>query len=227
MNMKMIPWVAGAITLIGSVVAVAQMPPPPPPPPGAGPGMSGPQLEERREIRRIIIRDDEGGPGGVRMFGNPVGVGGMGFFMDSRSVEMMTRGLDLTPQQQGKMTEYVATVRPEMRKLTQEMAAESRRLQELSPGDAKYAATSAEVAKKVGELTGRMIEQNAALRAKVWGLLTPEQRAKADARAKEMRERMRDRMKERLKDRAKDHPHRGDGEERPRMFLLEREDFVG
>jgi Spy/CpxP family protein refolding chaperone len=188
--------------------------------------MESPQ-GERREMRRIIIRGDEVGPRGMGV-GGGMGMGAMGAigaigsFLDTRSVESMTRGLDLTPQQLGKMTEYVATARPEMRKLAEEMSAESRRLRELSPSDAKYATTSAEIAKRVGDLTGRLVEQNSALRAKVWGLLTPEQRIKAEIRAKEMRERAQERVRDLMKDRR----FRGDGAERPSLmfFELERDD---
>lgn len=216
--MKKLLLLTGAAALAGSAIAVAQMPPPPPAPPGATITMESPN-GERREMRRIIIRGDELGARGPGM-GLPGGVAAIGVIgpiLDTRSVESMTRGLDLTPQQLGKMTEYVATARPEMRKLAEEMGAESRRLRELSPGDAKYSTTSAEVAKRIGELTGRLVEQNSALRAKVWGLLTPEQRIKAEVRAKEMRERGQERMREHLKERR----FRGDGAERPSMMFFE------
>ena len=227
--MKKLILLATAAAMTGSAMLVAQMPPAPPAPPvppGATVVMESPQ-GERREMRRIIIRGDEVGPRGMGV-GGGMGMGAMGAigaigsFLDTRSVESMTRGLDLTPQQLGKMTEYVATARPEMRKLAEEMSAESRRLRELSPGDAKYATTSAEIAKRVGDLTGRLVEQNSALRAKVWGLLTPEQRIKAEIRAKEMRERAQERVRDLMKDRR----FRGDGAERPSLmfFELERDD---
>jgi Spy/CpxP family protein refolding chaperone len=227
--MKKLILLATAAAMTGSAMLVAQMPPAPPAPPvppGATVVMESPQ-GERREMRRIIIRGDEVGPRGMGV-GGGMGMGAMGAigaigsFLDTRSVESMTRGLDLTPQQLGKMTEYVATARPEMRKLAEEMSAESRRLRELSPSDAKYATTSAEIAKRVGDLTGRLAEQNSALRAKVWGLLTPEQRIKAEIRAKEMRERAQERVRDLMKDRR----FRGDGAERPSLmfFELERDD---
>jgi Spy/CpxP family protein refolding chaperone len=225
--MKKLMLLATAAAMTGSVISVAQMPPAPPAPPvppGATVVMEAPN-GERREMRRIIIRGDEVGTRGMGLAGGMgmgMGMGAMGAigsFLDTRSVESMTRGLDLTPQQLGKMTEYVATARPEMRKLAEAMSAESRRLRELSPGDAKYAATSAEIAKRVGDLTGRLVEQNSALRAKVWGLLTPEQRIKAEIRAKEMRERAQERVRDLMKDRR----FRGDGAERPSLMFFELE----
>lgn len=211
--MKKLVWLAGTAAALGSGLISAQMPPPPPIPPGATVIMERPDGGERRELRRIVIRGEEGSRG-IGMMGS------MGSFLDTRAVESMIRGLELTPQQLGKATEYMATARPELRKLSQEMLTESRRLRELSPGDAKYAATSAQVAKRIGELSSSLIEQNAALRAKVWGLLTPEQRAKADARAKEMRERIRERM---TKDRKLEFRRHGEGGEGPRGMLFELE----
>lgn len=216
--MRKVIFIAGAAAVAGSAIAVAQMPPPPPVPPGATIVMEAP-TGERREMRRIIIRGDDVGMRGMGAAdliggGGAMGVmGSLGSFLDTRAIENMTRGLDLTPQQLGKMTEYVATARPEIRKLAEEMSAESRRLRDLSPTDAKYAAASNEAAKRIGELTGRMVAENAALRAKVWGLLTPEQRAKAETQAKEMRERMQDRMKDRRS--------RSDRTERPRVMFFE------
>jgi len=190
--------VLAALALVGSAVAFAQMPPPPPPAPGrGGPGMGGPGMEgpgmERREMRRIIIRGDEG-PGGMRPMRG--GHGGIieALGLDPRPVERMVKSLDLTPQQLGKITEIMATVRPEMRKVAREMGAESRRLRELNPSDAKYASDSAAAAKKIGEMSTRLAQQSADLRSKVWQVLTPEQRGKAD----NMRERMQQRMQQRM-----------------------------
>ena len=228
MNKLLVLAVAAAVA--GSTTAKAQMPPPPPVPPGATVIMESPNAE-RREMRRIIIRGDEAGPrgmGAIQLSGGLGAAGSLAALLDTRPIETMIRGLELSPQQLGKMTEYVATARPELRKLAADMAAESRRLRELSPGDSKYAAISAEVAKRMGELTGRLVEQNSALRAKVWGLLTPEQRVKAEARAKEMRERMQERMRDRGKERRfREGRMREGGAERPRVMMFELEqDFL-
>jgi Spy/CpxP family protein refolding chaperone len=200
-----------AAALLGSAISFAQMPPPPP---GAA-GPEGPSME-RREMRRIIIRGEDGPMGMHRMPGGHGGgvLGALG--LDPRPIERMVNSLGLTPQQQGKVTEIVATVRPEMRKLSQDIAAESRRLRELDPSDAKYAAQSAEIARKMGDMSARLAQQSADLRAKVWQVLTPEQRTKADS----MRDRMRDRMKE-MQERMND---RRGGSERPRAFVFEEVD---
>ena len=214
--MKSTAAILTAAALLGSATALAQMPPPPP---GAGgPGMEGPPME-RREMRRIIIRGEEGPMGMPHMRGRH-GDGILGALgLDPRPIERMANSLDLTPQQQGKVTEIIATVRPEMRKLSQDVATESRRLRDLDPADAKYAAQSAESAKKIGELSGRLAQQSADLRAKVWQVLTPEQRAKAAAMREKMQQRMQE-MRERMKDRR-------EGGERPRAFIFDTDEQPG
>lgn len=199
-----------AAALLGSAMSFAQMPPPPPG--AAGPGPQGPAME-RREMRRIIIRGEDGTIDMHRVPGGHGGgiLGALG--LDPRPIERMANSLALTPQQQGKVTELVATVRPEMRKLSQDIAAESRRLRELDPADTKYAAQSAEIARKMGDMSARLAQQSAELRAKIWQVLTPEQRTKADA----MRDRMRDRMKE-MQQRMQD--RRGNGE-RPQALIFD------
>lgn len=198
----------------GSVVALSQMPPPPAP--GAPPRMEGPaadgQRMERREMRRIIVRGEDS-PLRMRHMGVPGGsMLGEALGLDPRPLERMADTLELTPQQRGKLTEIIATARPEMRKLSQSIGAESRRLRSLNPADAKYAAESADIARKLGEMTTRLVQQNADLRAKAWQVLTPEQRGKASA--------MRDRARDRVKIRMLDMRPGGEGKG-PESFILE------
>lgn len=152
-------------------------------------------MGERREVRRIMVMQD----GGDFMRDR----GRMGPREDSmiRWLNRMGDEIGLTPQQRGKLTEHAATARPEMNKLRQELREQRRVLQELSPGDPKYAAVSAEAAKRIGELASRLAQQGIQLRSKVWAELTPEQRTKAlslrdqmKARRKAMGERVRYQM---------------------------------
>ncbi|MFZ9873656.1 MAG: hypothetical protein ACO3FH_11975, partial [Steroidobacteraceae bacterium] len=69
------------------------------------------------------------------------------------------------------------------------------------------------IARKMGELTTNLIQQGASLRGKVWQVLTPEQRKRADT--------MRDRMRERMKDRIE--MRRG----KPRALVLEEAEDIG
>ncbi|MEY2626092.1 MAG: motif family protein [Pseudomonadota bacterium] len=213
--MKMALSIAALGVLLTSVSVQAQMPPPPPDAPGAraeGPGVEG------REIRRIIIRGDHvpGQQGGPRPMLRMQRGGGdlMGAYgLDPRMLMRMADVLELTPQQRGKVTELVETARPVMAKTSRDIRAESQRLRNLDAGDAKYASESASIARKMGELTTSLVQQGAELRGKVWQVLTPDQRKRA--------ENMRDRMRERVKDRIE--MHRG----KPRALLMEEADEIG
>lgn len=139
---------------------------------------------ERREVRRVLIMQDggdlmRGAPGMQerRMGGGPRLLGRLG------------DELGLTPQQRGKLTEHYATVQPQMRKLRDEIRDQNRKLRDLSPEDPQFAAVSAETAKRVGELSSRLVQQGSELRRKVWGELTPEQRAKWKTMQSKMAER--------------------------------------
>lgn len=222
--MKLLRFLPPVALAMGSVVAISQMPPPPPAP-GAPPRMEGPTGPgaglpggmERREMRRIIVRGEDG-PHRMRLGGGPHGNGLAEVLgLDPRPLERMADALDLTPQQRGKLTELAATARPEMRKLMQSITAESRRLRNLDPSDSKYATESNDAARKLGELTTRLVQQNADLRAKTWQVLTPEQRGKASA--------MRDRMKDGRKIRIMEMRKGGEGAP-PASFLLEEDTVV-
>jgi Spy/CpxP family protein refolding chaperone len=108
---------------------------------------------------------------------------------DPRMLQRLADDLQLTPQQRGKITEHVATHAPEMRRLATEMARQSRALRELNPADGKFNATVNEAAKRMGDLSAQLVRQGGEMRAKVWQVLTPEQRAKADERQQQMKQR--------------------------------------
>ena len=203
--------IAALVALLSSVSVHAQMPPPPPPDvPGAraeGPGI------ERREVRRIIVRGDQDGPRPmIRM--ERAGADLMGAYgLDPRMILRMVDALELTPQQRGKMTELVETVRPGMTKISREIRAESQRLRNLDAGDSKYASESAAIARKMGELTTSLVQQGADLRGKMWQVMTPEQRKRAET----MRERARERVNDRIE------IHRG----KPRVLMMQELDEIG
>lgn len=168
---------AFAFDASGTDSAVGSPPPPPLPP-------------------RVIIRRAGEGPAEMWSMGDFDGDD----FANPRMLERMADELGLTPQQRGKLTEHMATHRPEMRKLREDMQKARQALREVNPTDAKYDATVAATAKQVGDLSAKMVKESAVLRAKVWGELTVEQRAKLaenagrrEQRAQEMRKRMSER----------------------------------
>ena len=132
--------------------------------------------------------------------------------------------LDLTPQQRGKITEHRATYQPELRKLRQELQQARRALRDTNPGDAKYKATVTETAKRVSELSAKMVTQSAELRSKVWSVLTPDQQKKMLERQQKMRERqqgMRDRMEKAREIRIE---RRVEGGDRPAIWIERKRD---
>ncbi|MFZ9873541.1 MAG: hypothetical protein ACO3FH_11400, partial [Steroidobacteraceae bacterium] len=158
--MKWMLSVIAAGVLLGSTGAYAQMPPPPPEAPGAR--VDGSQVEQRREMRRVIIRDAQDGPRSLNLSRGGWSGGLLGAYgVDPRMILRMADALELTPQQRGKVVELVETARPEMTKITREIRAESRRLRELDAGDTKYASESTAIARKMGELTTNLIQQGA------------------------------------------------------------------
>jgi Spy/CpxP family protein refolding chaperone len=144
--------------------------------------------KEVREIRRYrIVRDGRERMGFMRA------LRGAGLLelsgVDPRTLQRLADDLQLTPQQRGKVTEHIATHAPEMRRLATEMARQSRALRELNPADGKFNATVSEAAKRVGDLSAQLVRQGGEMRSKVWQVLTPEQRAKADEWQQQMRQR--------------------------------------
>ncbi|MEY4214425.1 MAG: motif family protein [Pseudomonadota bacterium] len=173
------------LAALGGSALLAQPMPPPPPADAPNAQSTG---KEVREIRRYrIIRD------GRERMGHMGPVRGAGFMelagTDPRMLQRLADDLQLTPQQRGKITEHVATHGPEMRRLAAEMTKQSRALRELNPADGKFTAAVNEASKRMGDLSTQMVRQGGELRAKVWQVLTPEQRAKADSRQQQMKQR--------------------------------------
>jgi Spy/CpxP family protein refolding chaperone len=173
------------LAAFGGSVLLAQ--PMPPPPPAEAPKAQS-TGKEVREIRRYrIIRD------GRERMGHMGPMRGAGLLelsgADPRMLQRLADDLQLTPQQRGKITEHVATHGPEMRRLATELAEQSRALRELNPADGKFNGAVNEAAKRMGDLSAQLVRQGGELRAKVWQVLTPEQRAKADARQQQMKQR--------------------------------------
>jgi len=168
----------------GSVLPAQPMPPSPP----ADAPKAQAAGKEVREIRRYrIVRDGRermGSMGTMRSAGL-VELSGA----EPRMLQRLADDLQLTPQQRGKITEHVATHAPEMRRLATEMARQSRALRELNPADGKFNAAVNEAAKRMGDLSAQLVRQGGEMRAKVWQVLTPEQRAKADERQQQMKQR--------------------------------------
>jgi Spy/CpxP family protein refolding chaperone len=210
-----------ALTASASLMADEAAPPPPPPPPAAP--LSAEGLPPPNEIRRIIVRGVDQNP--VEAFRMHRGMHEEGHGRKAmQNWERMMNDLDLTPQQRGKITEHRATYQPELRKLRQELQQARRALRDINPGDTKYSAKVAETAKRVGDLSAKMVSQSAELRSKIWSVLTPEQQKKMLERQQAMRERqktMRERMENAKEIRIE---RRIEGGERPAIWIERKRD---
>jgi Spy/CpxP family protein refolding chaperone len=210
-----------ALTASASLLADEVSPPPPPPPPAAP--LSADGLPPPSEIRRIIVRGVDQNP--IEAFRMHRGMHEEGRGRKGmRNWERMMEELDLTPQQRGKITEHRATYQPEMRKLRQELQQARRALRDINPGDAKYSAKVAETAKRVGELSAKMVTQSGELRSKIWSVLTPEQQKKMLERQQAMRDRqntMRERMEKAKEIRIE---RRIEGGDRPAIWIERKRD---
>lgn len=146
--------------------------------------------------RRIMMirRGDGPGVGGDRGKGR----GGM-----AARMQRMADELDLSPAQRKQVRDIYETARPQMDATRSQMRIERQRLRDASPGTRDHAATVAAGSKRIGELTAQTTQQRGELQRKVWQVLTPEQRAKADAQRAESRKR-RDEQADRLERRARE-----------------------
>jgi len=173
------------LAALGGSVLLAQPVPPTPPADAPNAQVGG---KEVREIRRYrIVRDGRERMGSM---GSMRGAGLMELAgADPRALQRLADELQLTPQQRGKITEHIATHAPEMRRLATEMSRQTRTLRELDPADGKFNAAVNEAAKRMGDLSAQLVKQGGEMRAKVWQVLTPEQRAKANERQQQMKQR--------------------------------------
>ena len=172
--MKPIRFFAGVLLLGGALVAGAAFAQDPGPDGGGrGPGFGGPGF---------------GGPGPGRRGG--FGRDG-GFFL---------RGIDLTDAQRQQIRELVAQQREQNRELVSQLRAAheaERKAVEATPiNEQAIRAAAHAVANTQAELAIRQ----ARLRAEIFALLTPEQRAEADKRGAERKAR-RSQMRERMQPR--------------------------
>ncbi len=135
--------------------------------------------------------------GGMHDRGPPPmdGMGGMG--MHPGMLDRMADELDLSDAQRQTIRGLFESARPAMQANRDEMRKNAELLRNTEPGDKDYQSVVERVSRASGELASRAVSDGAQLRARVWAVLTPEQRVKAKAMGDKMRSRMAERMKER------------------------------
>jgi Spy/CpxP family protein refolding chaperone len=136
--------------------------------------------------------------------GSEFGMGGAG--MHPRMFERMASELGLSDAQRQSIRGLYESARPAMQQRREQARANAELLRKTQPGDQDYQAVVARVSRAAGELAAAAVSDGAQLRAQVWGVLTPEQRVKAQQlgeqrqqRREERRAKFRDRMEQRSK----------------------------
>ncbi len=125
------------------------------------------------------------GPGGPGMRGGPGG-GPFGLFGAG------LRGLDLTDAQRGQVRAIMESHRDEQKAIGDRMQAARKALHEAIAADALDEGAIRAKAGDVGAVEADAAVLQAKIRAEVFGLLTPEQAAKAKAFRSQMEQRMKD-----------------------------------
>lgn len=137
--------------------------------------------------------------------------------MHPRMLERMADELGLSDAQRQSIRGLYESARPAMQQRREQARTNAELLRKTQPGDKDYQAVVARVSRTAGELAAAAVSDGAQLRAQVWGVLTPEQRLKAQQLSEQMQQRreerrakFRDRMEERRKGGAME-PRAGSG----------------
>jgi Spy/CpxP family protein refolding chaperone len=93
--------------------------------------------------------------------------------------ERMADRLDMNDEQRQQLKQIHRQVRPQMLELKDAMQDNSEALRKLDPKSAEFDKQVAELARQQGELVTQKIIQRSQVRAKVFAILTPEQREMA------------------------------------------------
>lgn len=178
----------------------------------------GPELLDDPQVRSEIRRlRGPGGPEGrmrgargeapprVSMIRRAERAGELGKGRGGAAARMqrMADDLGLSPEQRKQVRDIYEAARPQMDATRSQMRVERQRLRDASPGERNHATTVATASKRIGELSAEATRQRGEMQRKVWQVLTPEQRTKADGKRAESRKR-RDEQAARLESRARE-----------------------
>ena len=131
--------------------------------------------------------------------GGPMG-GPMGGRMGHRILERALDELDLSSEQRDSVDAILASARPQMNALREQMQTSRQRLMDTRPDDPGYASVVAESRQNATDAMGQLIDLGGRVRADIHQLLTAEQIEKAEAMRARMQQRMQRRMQRRFGD---------------------------
>jgi Spy/CpxP family protein refolding chaperone len=135
-----------------------------------------------------------GGGKGMRMHGGP------GMMMPGMETHMLMRMADelaLSPEQRQTIRGFFSSAQPGFQKLHEQMRANTKLMLDTQPDDPKYQTVVQQVGQSSAELAQQMVLQSSQLRTQVYGVLTPEQKAKLKVKQSEMQARWEERRAER------------------------------
>jgi periplasmic protein CpxP/Spy len=102
--------------------------------------------------------------------------------------------LNLSAEQQASIKTIMANAAPQMKSIHQEMRANSLKLSQTQPTDAKYQSVVSQVTQANGSLHSQMITQREAVRAQIFKVLTPAQQTQLATLKAQMQAQMQARM---------------------------------
>lgn len=137
----------------------------------------------------IFAQQDTGKAEGKRGFGKK------GFHRGGHG--MMFRELDLTDEQKAQVKQISDASKTNVQPIREQMRANRQKLQELSANGNFDAAQVQAIAAQQGNLSAQLIVEKERVKAQIFQILTPEQRAKAAEMQTKMKERFQNRMEKR------------------------------
>ena len=109
--------------------------------------------------------------------------------------------LNLSAEQQASIKTIMANAGPQLKSIHQEMRANSLKLSQTQPTDAKYPSVVSQVTQANGSLHSQMITQKEAVRAQIFKVLTPAQQTQLATLKAQMQAQMQARMQARMQGR--------------------------
>ena len=106
--------------------------------------------------------------------------------------ERMFEKLGLSAEQKSKVDAIVAAKASALKSLHEQMRTNMEKLRSIKPDDATYSAVLSQIAKANGSLTTQAISEQGDMQAKLYAVLTPEQRTQLSEKQARMRERMKE-----------------------------------
>jgi protein CpxP len=144
----------------------------------------------------IFAQTETGPKDGKRGFGKRGHFAKRGF--GKRGGGMMLRGLDLTEEQKTQIKAIRQASRESMKPLHEQMKANRQKLAQLSESGTFDEAQVQAIAAEHGQLSAQMLVAREKVKAQIFNVLTPEQKAKAAEMKAQFQQKRQERMQKRM-----------------------------